>query len=99
MRLRSLLTASVLSASTLLAGCGERYRAEERFSAIRKRLTASAGELTRLPAKDELSASPSIKGKVAVFQREEMKAGPVNGGAYWLDIYYFNELGEAYAAT
>jgi hypothetical protein len=83
-----------------LSGCGdtERYRAEEQFGGIKKNLMASVKELTSVPAKVELSDQPSIKGKVAVFMRKQLKSGPVNGGAYYMDIFYFRGLEEIYAS-
>ena len=95
------LAAAVLLISALLSGCGdsERYEAEARFSPAYKNLRAADKELTRVPEKTELSAQPYIKGKIAVFERSQLKSSSVGGGAYNMTIFYFRELGDAYATT
>lgn len=94
------VAAALLFMSASFAGCdSERYRAEEKFGTARKNLMASAGELTQVPAKTELSEQPSVKGKVAVFQKSALKSGPVGGGAYNMDIFYFRGLEDLYATT
>lgn len=92
------LAAVVLFMSASLSGCGdtERYRAEEKFGPINKKLMASAGELTSVPAKTEVAAEPYVKGKIAVFQAFGTKGNAPN---YVMQIAHFRELEEFHATT
>ena len=95
------LAAAALFMSALLSGCGdsERYKAEEQFAPINKKLMASVGELTSIPAKTELVAEPYVKGKIAVFQARGSKGAAARDNTYFMQIAYFRELEEFYATT
>lgn len=85
--------------SAWLSGCvSERYKEEDKFAGIEKKLTASVNELTRVPPKVELASEPYIKGKIAVFQALEKKYGNTKDKSYFMPIYYFRGLEEIYAA-
>ena len=92
------LAAAALFMSAWLSGCGdsERYKAEEQFGPINKKLMASVGDLTSVPAKTELTAEPYVKGKIAVFQAFGTKGKDTN---YVTQIAHFRELEEFYATT
>ena len=92
---------AVLLMSFCLAGCGdsERYNAEEKFGPINKKMMASVGDLTAVPAKTELAAEPYVKGKIAVFQARGSKGAAAKDNTYFMQIAYFRELEEFYATT
>ena len=100
-----ILTTVIIFLLIGLAACDrERYRAEEKFSEARKKLMAAAGDLTKIPARVEPTGEPSIKGKIAVFNKgraavhkSELKG---DGAAdYYMNPLYFREMGETYAAA
>jgi hypothetical protein len=81
---------------TLFSACdSERYRDEERFQIVQKRLLASVTDLTKIPSNTQLTDDPYLTGKVAVFQ----KGNHIGGGAYSMTIAFFRNLKESYAAT
>lgn len=95
------LAAAAVFMSAWLSGCGdsERYRAEEKFGPINKKMMAAAGDLTSVPAKTELAAEPYVKGKIAVFQARGSKGAAAKDNTYFMEIYHFRELEEFYAAS
>lgn len=95
------LAAAALFVSACLSGCGdsERYRAEEKFGPINKKMMAAVGDLTAVPAKTELVAEPYVKGKVAVFQAMGSKGSAAKDNTYFTQIGHFRELEEFYATT
>ena len=95
------LAAAALFMSASLSGCGdtERYRAEEKFGPINKKLMASVGDLTTVPAKTELAAAPYVKGKIAVFQAHGTKGAGGKDINYVTQIAHFRELSDIYATT
>jgi len=95
------LAAAALFMSAWLSGCGdsERYSAEEKFGPINKKLMASAGDLTAVPAKTELAAEPYVKGKIAVFQALGSKGSAAKDNTYFTQLAHYRELSEFYAAT
>ena len=101
MRTSVRLTAAALFVSACLSGCGdsERYAAEEKFGPINKKMMASVGDLTAVPAKTELVAEPYVKGKIAVFQAMGSKGSAAKDNTYFSQIGYFRELEEFYATT
>jgi hypothetical protein len=93
-------TLALLCAVSLFAACDSaRYKDEEAFSDVNKKLMASANELTRIPTKLELSDQPTVAGKIAVFQSREKGAVGIKPGEYFMDIYYFREMKDNYATT
>lgn len=94
------LTTVVLFSSIWLAGCNtEHYPGEEKFSGISKKMRASVDDLTRVPPNVELTGEPYIKGKIAVFQVLGKKADNPKDKTYFLQNYYFREMGESYATA
>ncbi|HEX7176331.1 MAG TPA: hypothetical protein VF240_13795 [Pyrinomonadaceae bacterium] len=95
------LAAAALFMSACLSGCGdsERYKAEEKFGPINKKMMAAVGDLTAVPAKTELVAEPYVKGKIAVFQARGSKGSAARDNTYFMQIDYFRELEAFYAAT
>ena len=94
------LTIAGLFLSVWLLGCdSERYAAEEKFAAVQKKLMASVNDLTRLPPNVELDNEPYIKGKIAVFETRENSGNNFKDKTYFMQIYYFREMEESYAAA
>ena len=86
--------------SAWLSGCdSERYRAEEKFAAVQKKLMVSVNDLTKIPPQVELVNEPYIKGKIAVFRALEKKGNNVKDKTYFMEIFYFREMEESYAAA
>jgi hypothetical protein len=79
----------------LLSGCSTKTD-EEKFQDVEKVLMASVSDLTRVPAKVELTADPYIQGKIAVFQALEKKAA-YESGVYLMQPLYYREMQDNYA--
>jgi hypothetical protein len=86
----------LLCVLTLFSACdSQRYRDEDDFQIVQKRLMASVTELTQIPSDIQLTDEPYITGKLALFQRGDH----VGGSAYSTQMAHFRELKESYAAT
>lgn len=97
--MKSLMTVG-LFLSVWLAGCDyETYPGQNKFEEVRKKLMPSVVDLTRLPPNVELTSEPYIKGKIAVFEAKENSGNNLKDKTYFMDNYYFREMGESSAVA
>lgn len=87
---------ALLSVVVLFIACAEKSD-EERFQEVEATLMASVSDLTEIPATEELTNEPYIKGKLAVFQALEKKGSYVKGDTYLMQPSYYREMKDNYA--
>lgn len=69
---------------------------EEKYQDAEKSLMAAVSDLTKRPAKEELTTAPYVQGKIAVFQALEAKAA-YEEGVFLMQPLYFREMQSNYA--